>query len=81
MKESETKLQTDIDNKLHSKLLEIDEEQDFLDFVFDYCESQEDREKILTYINAGHDDRIEVLLMASQISIENGNSEGELEEE
>ena len=75
------KLHTKLDKELYNKLAGISDREDFSEFVFDYCESQADRKKILAYINEGNDDRIKVLLMASQISIENGNSEGELIEE
>lgn len=75
------KLFTKLDKELYSKLVSISDREDFLEFVYDYCESQADRKKILAYVNEGNNDRIKVLLMASQISIENGNSEGELIEE
>lgn len=72
---------TKVDKELHEKLLEIDDRKTYIKAVFLYCESQKDRRKLLAYINSGHDERKEVLLMASQIGIESGNVEGELIEE
>ena len=69
---------TKIDKELYNKLAEISDRKDFIEFVFDFCESQKDRKRILDYIDKGHHNRIEILLMSSQVSIENGNSEGEL---
>lgn len=62
-------------------LLEIKNSESFVDFIFNYCESQEDRKRLLDYIQSGHTDRKEVLLMASQIGIESGTVEGEFEED
>lgn len=72
---------TDIDKELSDKLHDICDESIYTKGIFLYCESQEDREKLLAYINSGHDERKEVLLMASQIGIESGNVEGELIDE
>lgn len=70
---------TDIDKSLYDELIKIKNSKTFVDFVFNYCESQEDRKKILYYILSGNNDRKEVLLMASQIGIESGVAEGEFE--
>ncbi len=64
---------TDIDKELCDKLHDICDENTYMKGILLYCESQKDREKLLAYINAGHDGRKEVLLMASQIGIESGN--------
>lgn len=67
--------------ELNSILRSIKDDDFFLEFIFDYCESTKDRERLLDYIRSGHADRKEVLLMASQIGIESGNVEGELIED
>ncbi len=74
-------IETSIDKKLHTKLREIEDDNLFVEGIFVYCESQEDRERLLTYIKDGHTDRIEILSMASQIGIESGIVEGELVDE
>ena len=74
------RIETDVDKSLHSELVKIKDSRTFVNFVFNYCESQEDRKKMLSYILQGNNDRKEVLLMASQIGIESGTAEGELEE-
>jgi hypothetical protein len=74
------KIQTDIDKALNDELLKIKDSSKFVNFIFNYCESQEDRKKLLSYILNGNNDRKDVLLMASQIGIESGTVEGELEE-
>ena len=75
------KITTDTDKSLHDELIKIKDSDKFVNFVFNYCESQEDRKKMLSFILNGNNDRKEVLLMASQIGIESGTAEGELEEE
>lgn len=72
------KTYTEIDTELIRLLRTIKDDDFFITFILDYCESQEDRKRLLAYINSGHNDRKEVLLMASQIGIESGNVEGEL---
>ena len=72
---------TEIDKELEKEILKIDKEHNFLEFIFNYCESQEDRKKLLLFIKAGNTVRSQVCLMASQIGIESGNVEGELVEE
>ena len=72
---------TKLDKELHEKLLEIDDRETYIKAIFLYCENQRDRRKLLAYIDSGHTERKEVLLMASQIGIESGNVEGELVEE
>lgn len=74
------KIETDIDKALHDELTKIKDSKQFVNFIFNYCETQEEREKLLTYIRNVSNDRKEVLLMASQIGIESGTVEGELEE-
>lgn len=74
------KIKTDIDKSLHDELIKIKDSKSFVSIIFNYCESQEDRKKLLSYILNGNNDRKEVLLMASQIGIESGTVEGELEE-
>lgn len=73
--------ETNTDRLLQDALLNIKDSKSFVSFVFNYCETQEDRKKMLSYIRNGNDDRKQVLLMASKIAIENGTSEGELEDE
>ncbi len=72
------KFRTTTDRELHSLLRKIKDDDFFVEFIFDYCESQEDRKRLLDFIKSGHDERKEVLFMASQIGIESGNVEGEL---
>ena len=74
------KIRTTIDNALYNELIKIKDSDKFASFIFNYCESQEDRQKLLAYILDGNNDRKEVLLMASQIGIESGTVDGELEE-
>lgn len=74
-------LKTQVDQELHNRLQKIDDGNTYNKAIFLYCESQKDREKLLDFIKSGHDDRKEVLLMASQIGIESGNVEGELIDE
>lgn len=74
------RIKTDIDKSLHEELIKIKNDEKFVKFIFNYCESQEDRNKLLSYILSGNNDRKQVLLMASQIGIESGTVEGELEE-
>ena len=69
---------TKVDKELHEKIEQIDNENIYAKAIFEYCESQKDRKRLLTYINEGNTDRRDVLLMASQIGIENGTVEGEL---
>lgn len=69
---------TTIDKELNEKISKIDDEPIYAEAVFEYCESQEDRKRLLDFIKTGHDERKEVLLMATQIGIESGNVEGEL---
>ena len=75
------KLQTEVDKELNALLRKIKDDNFFVQFIFDYCESQDDRKRLLEFIKSGHDERKEVLLMASQIGIESGNVEGEFEDE
>ena len=72
---------TELDKTLENELTKIRPEKGFIRFVFNYCETQEERERLLLFIQSGHNERKEVLLMASQIAIEAGTSEGELIEE
>lgn len=72
---------TELDKTLENELTKIRPEKGFIRFVFNYCETQEERKRLLTFIQNGHNERKEVLLMASQIAIEAGTSEGELIEE
>lgn len=72
------KLSTKTDTELNTVLRSINDEDIFLRGIFLYCESQEDRKRLLQYIKDGHNDRKEVILMATQIGIESGNVEGEL---
>ena len=74
-------METKTDKKLEGELRKIRDNTSFVEFIFDYCETQEDRLKLLSFILSGHNERKEVLLMASQIGIESGNVEGELEDE
>ena len=71
-------LYTKTDIELHHLLRNNKNDNFFVEFIFDYCESQQDRERLLGYIKSGHSERKEVLLMASQIGIESGTVEGEL---
>lgn len=75
------KIITDTDKSLYDELIKIKDSEKFVNFIFIYCESQGDRKKLLSFILNGNNDRKEVLLMASQIGIESGTVEGELEEE
>ena len=74
-------INTATDYEMNKVLRKIRDEDSFVEFIFDYCESQEDRKRLLDFIKSGHDDRKEVLLMASQIGIESGTVEGELIDE
>ena len=75
-------IKTIIDQELYDLLINIDDEDKlFIKGIFLYCESQEDREKLIEYIKNGHSDRKEVILMATMIGIEEGNVEGEIIEE
>ena len=73
--------ETALDMQLKEELLTIKDDAKFVNFIFNYCESQRDRQKLLSYILAGNRERKQVLLMASQIGIESGTVEGELEDE
>ena len=75
------KVETSIDKLLRDELLKIKDDEKFVRFIFNYCETQNDRNRLLMYIQRGNNDRKQVLLMASQIGIESGTVEGELEEE
>lgn len=75
------RVETNLDKQLNEELLKIRDDAKFVEFIFNYCESQEDRQKLLSYILAGNNERKQVLLMASQIGIESGTVEGELEDE
>lgn len=75
------RVETRLDKQLNEELLKIRDDVKFVGFIFNYCESQEDRQKLLSYILAGNNERKQVLLMASQIGIESGTVEGELEDE
>lgn len=72
---------TEIDKILLAELIKIRNEKSFCDFIFNYCESQSDRKRLLDYILYVSNDRKNVLLMASQIGIESGTVDGELEDE
>lgn len=72
------KQKDDIEQELRRILPQIDDDALFSKAILLYCESYEDRKRLLDYINSGHYERKEVLLMASQIGIESGNVEGEL---
>ena len=72
---------TELDKELYDILQTIDDEEIYSEGVFEFCESQEDRAKLLEYIKDGHFDRIDVLDMATMIGIESGTVEGELIEE
>ena len=74
-------IKTNTDKLLYEELIKIKDSEKFVGFVFNYCESQDDRKKLLTYILSGNNERKQVILMASQIGIESGTVEGELEEE
>ena len=63
---------------MYNVLQNIKNDLFFIQFIFDYCENQQDRKRLLEYIYSGPNDRKEVLLMASQIGIESGTVEGEL---
>ncbi len=56
---------TEIDKLFRDELLKIKNEKSFVDFIFNYCEAQEDRDKLLYYIRNVCNDRKKVLLMAS----------------
>lgn len=73
-------MDTRIDILLKNELLKIRNEEQIVNFVFSYCISQKDRKRLLNYIQNESNDRKDVLLMASQIGIESGTAEGELEE-
>lgn len=73
-------IKTDTDKELYDELIKIKDSEKFMNFIFNYCESQEDRDKLLSFILQGNNNRKDVLLMASQIGIEGGTVEGELEE-
>lgn len=75
------KIVTETDRSLYDELNKIKDSDRFADFIFNYCESQEDRERLLSFILDGNVERKQVLLMASQIGIESGTVEGELEDE
>ena len=72
---------TELDIVLEEELKKIRSESSFISFIFNYCETQDERKRLLEYIQSGHNERKEVLLMASQIAIEDGTSEGELVED
>ena len=72
---------TEVDTELRDKVSNICNRDTYVKAIFLYCESQEDRKRLLDFIKADHDDRKEVLLMASQIGIESGTVEGELIDE
>ena len=72
---------TSIDKDLLKHLKTISNEDSFSEYIFLSCESQEDRKRLLSYIESGHTNRKDILLMASQIGIESGSVEGELEDE
>ena len=74
-------LNTETDKELYKRLIKIDNREIYSRGIFEYCESQEDREKLLAFIKYGHTDRVEVLLMANQLGIESGTVEGEFEDE
>lgn len=75
------KIESKIDETLQEELLKIKDDKKFISFIFNYCESQDDRKRLLDYILNVSNDRKDVLLMASQIGIESGTVEGELEDE
>lgn len=70
-----------INIELEKELLKIRDDKGFVNFIFAYCESLSDRKKLLDFIKNVSNDRIEVLLMASQIGIESGTVIGELIED
>lgn len=72
---------TIIDKELGELISKIDDEPIYAEAVFEFCESQEDRKRLLDFIKSGHDERKEVLLMATQIGIESETVEGELIDE
>ena len=72
---------TSIDKDLLKHLKTISNEDSFSEYIFLSCESQEDRKRLLSYIESGHTNRKDILLMTSQIGIESGTVEGELEDE
>ena len=74
-------IKTPIDQILYEELIKIKDDEKFVGFIFNYCESQDDRSKLLAFILNGNNERKQVLLMASQIGIESGTVEGGLEEE
>lgn len=74
-------MNTEIDKKLYAELMNIRTEKTFINLIFNYCDSQESRMRLLNFIENTSNDRIQVLLMASQIGIESGTVEGELEDE
>ena len=69
---------TEIDKKLLDEIIKIKAEDSYINGIFLFCESQSDRKRLLDFILSGHNERKEVLLMASQIGIESGTVEGEL---
>lgn len=70
-----------INFELEKELKKIKDDDSFVRFIFAYCASLQDRERLLEFIRNVTNDRIEVLLMAQQIGIESGNVEGEFIDE
>lgn len=42
------KIKTDIDKTLYVELIKIKNSDKFVNFIFNYCESQDDRKKIVS---------------------------------
>ena len=70
-----------VEERLRELLKTIVNDEFEVDGVLTFCSLPKNRVKLLEFIEDGHTGRIEVMDMASILSIESGTSEGELEEE
>lgn len=71
--------ESNTDNLLRTELSNIRDDKRFVDYVMSFLISDEDKEKLLYYIQNESNDRKDVLLMTAVIGIENGQAEGEVE--
>ena len=73
--------ETIIDKELMKALRETNSTESDIKGIFCFCGDQVERQKLLEYIQEGHHERKEIMLMSSQIALENGHAEGDLTEE
>lgn len=73
--------ETRVEERLREFLSTIANDDREIGHILDFCGGPDGWQRLLEFIEDGHTDRVEVMLMSSQIGIESGVVEGELVEE